>query len=327
MASRYTIVDEPEAMELDDEVYRSGITIEDFSGSTRSLDPIIPGPIGLKTIFYDPRWSPRQRFCCLTVAVVITCCCLAVLIALFVGLGQVIAYINRSDRLKASGLYMVPDLDMHDISVLVYHPDEKYKPLRSTYIDEMSRYLEVYRNQSSELRDCDLSTSTGKNKICRFDVSWLGDNCTSSNGYGFATGNPCVLFVLRNVGHWIPVLSEPFLNSLKEADPTEQNRQFDMNHIPISCSVMRMGDIVEPKDGEQMFNYFPDSGFNVTFLYEHSMLPPLVFVQIAQPHRFSELHIRCQIAADNIRELEGIHSIEFEYNNPQPDVQEKIPVV
>lgn len=67
MPGRYEMVDEPEAMEVvDDDVYHPELTVRDSTtNSLRSLEPIIAGPIGLKTIFYDPRWSTRQRKCCL----------------------------------------------------------------------------------------------------------------------------------------------------------------------------------------------------------------------------------------------------------------------
>lgn len=61
------MVDEPEAMEVvDDDVYHPDLSVRDSgpSSSLRSLEPIIAGPVGLKTIFYDPRWSTRQRKCC-----------------------------------------------------------------------------------------------------------------------------------------------------------------------------------------------------------------------------------------------------------------------
>ncbi|KRZ71377.1 Sodium/potassium-transporting ATPase subunit beta-1 [Trichinella papuae] len=294
MVSRYAIVEEPEALEMDDDVYRADLTIEDLSGSTRSLEPILPGPIGLRTIFYDPSWSPKQRNCCLGIAIVVTCCCIAVLIALFVGLGQVISYINRSDRLKASGLYMIPDLDLHDIAVLVYNPAEKFKPAYRAYADEIDQYLAAYRNQSekwSTTTDCVENSAVGKNKVCNFDLNWLGPNCTSETDYGYATGSPCVLFTLRSVGRWTPVISEEFLKTLKLVDVHHSNRLFDQNHIPLSCSIAQMG------DGDS---------------------PPM-FVQIIEPHRFAELHVMCQIMTVNIDELEGIHTIEFEYNNPRPE--------
>ncbi|XP_003375620.1 putative sodium/potassium-transporting ATPase subunit beta-1 [Trichinella spiralis] len=288
MVSRYAIVAEPEALEMDDDVYRADLTIEDLSGSTRSLEPILPGPIGLRTIFYDPSWSPKQRNCCLGIAVVVTCCCIAVLIALFVGLGQVISYINRSDRLKASGLYMIPDLDLHDIAVLVYNPAEKFKPAYRAYADEIDQYLAAvafaaYRNQSEQLSttDCVENSAVGKNKVCNFDLNWLGPNCTSETDYGYATGSPCVLFTLRNVGQWRPVISEEFLKTLKLVDGHHSNRLFDQNHIPLSCSIA-------------------------------------MFVQIIEPHRFVELHVMCQIMTVNIDELEE-YQTEFIDNEEKYD--------
>ena len=65
------MVDEPDGLEVaEDDVYHpdqsvvmGGDSVVPHS-SIRSLEPIVAGPIGLKTVFYDPRCTPNQRKLC-----------------------------------------------------------------------------------------------------------------------------------------------------------------------------------------------------------------------------------------------------------------------
>ncbi|VDO94821.1 unnamed protein product [Soboliphyme baturini] len=271
MPARYEIVDEPESLEIIDDVYRGDLTIEDNAESTRSLEPIFPGAVGFRTVFYDPRWTPGQRKCCI-------------------------------------GLYMVPDLESHDITFLFYSPFDNTISY-DKYVSEIDDYLQVYRNYSREV----IHKTCSNGDSCGFDLSWLGDNCTRANQYGFLTGNPCILFVLRNVHYWQPELND----TLKRLMTTVgSDRSFDSNHLPLTCRATVMSDGVETWDN---MKYYPEAGFNITSFRgsDRSGLPPLVFLQLLEPHRMPELHFRCQIVADNIGSLLGIHTVEFEYSNPK----------
>ncbi len=103
MASRYEIV-EPEAMEVaEDDVYHPNQSVREISNSVRSLEPIIDGSIGLKTIFYDSRWSRTQRRFCVGILVVFVVICFSLLISLFVGLAKVINFIHYTERIRSTG--------------------------------------------------------------------------------------------------------------------------------------------------------------------------------------------------------------------------------
>lgn len=105
MANRYEIV-EPEAMDLadgSDDVYHPNQSVREISSSVRSLEPILDGSIGLKTIFYDSRWSRTQRRVCVSILVVFAVLCFSLLVSLFVGLAKVISFIHYTERIKAAG--------------------------------------------------------------------------------------------------------------------------------------------------------------------------------------------------------------------------------
>jgi hypothetical protein len=65
------MVQEPDSLEVvEDDVYHPDQSCSDTvnvigASSMRSLEPIVAGPIGLKTVFYDPRCTPTQRKLCM----------------------------------------------------------------------------------------------------------------------------------------------------------------------------------------------------------------------------------------------------------------------
>jgi len=67
MVGRYEMVEEPESMEIiDDGVYHPDLsTSSSRTESFRTLEPIIPGPVTLRTIFYSPRWTNFQKKACI----------------------------------------------------------------------------------------------------------------------------------------------------------------------------------------------------------------------------------------------------------------------
>lgn len=65
------MVQEPDSMEvMEEDVYHPDQSFSDTvavvgPSSVRSLEPIVAGPIDLKTVFYDPRCTPGQRKLCM----------------------------------------------------------------------------------------------------------------------------------------------------------------------------------------------------------------------------------------------------------------------
>lgn len=331
MPGRYEIVDEPvETLEVvDDEVYHPDLTVRDTpSASFRSLEPILAGPITLKTIFYDPRWSNNKRRCCVCFVGIASLVCFSLMISLFVGLGQVISYINESERLRQTGLYMVPDLEQSDVGLFLYNVDKKFAPLHKKYIDEIEGYLKKYREQGPEFQNCSANERAEKGKACRFNLDWLGTECTQEKNYGYSDGNPCILFAFRNVKNWYPNISE---TAVKNAAFLAQswkrdNQQIDQYHLPLTCGTSYSTGL-KVSENEVTFKYYPEAGFNLTFLNSNGanneqQLPPLVFVQfIRPPYKLNpQINVKCQISAPNLDEFKGIKIMDFEFDDSD-DIQ------
>jgi len=248
------------------------------------------------------------------------------MVSLFVGLGQVISYINESERVKQTGLYMVPDLEQYDIGVFFYNSDPKYKEFTNKYVDDLNKYLENYRLQSKDYQNCTDGQKPDNGKWCQFNLNWLGTNCTKENGYGYNDGNPCILFAFRNVKNWMPNITDSYLKT--NADlmaQTKKGRQFDQNHLPLTCTTSYTTGIKLADEGN--FKYYPESGFNLTFLSSNTesnveQLPPLVFVQFVKPPYTAhpQINIKCQIWASNTDVFRGVRMIEFEFDDTE-DIQ------
>jgi len=326
MPGRYEIVDEPvETLEVvDDDVYHPDLTVRDTPTSFRSLEPILSGPITLKMIFYDPRWSANKRRCCLCFVALASLVCFSLMISLFVGLGQVLSYINEMDRLKLIGLHMIPDFDLlTDPVVFLYNPDKKYEAAHNKSIAEIEAYLKQYELQTKEFQTCDGTRQPEQGKPCRFDLNWLGTNCTSKNRFGYDDGNPCILFAFRGVNDWTRVITDAFFTENTDLKNARENgRQFDTSHLPLVCSMTpssTMGAAAE----EFSFRYYPDAGFNLTFLANATnppQLAPLVFVQFVKPFgkMFPQNSVKCKVFIPSTAgkdDFVGVRYVEFEFDD------------
>jgi len=103
---------------------------------------------------------------------------------------------------------------------------------------------------------------------------------------------------------------------------TKKGPQFDQNHLPLTCTTSYTS-VVKSTD-EDSFKYYPESGFNLTFLTSSNdeQQPPLVFVQFVKPPytTYPQINVKCQIWAPNSDVFRGVRMIEFEFDDTE-DIQ------
>uniref|UniRef100_A0A914UI24 Uncharacterized protein n=1 Tax=Plectus sambesii TaxID=2011161 RepID=A0A914UI24_9BILA len=312
--SRYEMVEEPDPMELEGDVYNPDQSCSDTvavvgGSSVRSLEPIIAGPIGLKTVFYDPRCTPSQRRLCMGTLICVCVFCFIVLIALFVGLAKVLSEISTLEEASKHGVYMIPDLRQHQDMSFIYSKKADPKlnqediKRRQQYIDEIDAYLEKYDTEQKKRAQHTTNCAPGvkaDNKFCNFDWrTQLGNECTKEKHYGYHNGMPCILFAFRDMQTWTPKIKGSKNDSLPFSCRAQYQYSyaayanisyyptldaniggggfFDVNLIPARSISNSDGTPVE-QDGNVLYQ-----------------LPPLVMVQIGEPPTQRIFSIDCRI--------------------------------
>lgn len=324
----YEMVEEPESMEIiDDGVYHPDLSSSSSrTDSFRTLEPIIPGPLTLKTIFYNPRWTSLQRKVCIGAVAIVSLGFLSVFIALIVGLANVIGYIEKAEMMKESGLFMVPN-EHNEVGIFFYKQPAKDKKsnnnLIDQYISEIEAFLKSYEKQNASFVKCAKNVMPGKGQECKFDLNWLGTNCTKENKFGYYDGNPCILFGMKNLKRWKPVVNDEYLRSNEVATEVSKSRKMslDVDHVPFACRIIshNFADSPSISDADHVIHY-PDGGFKKIFMIpaqdeESSPLPPLVFVQLKNLQNVGKLGIHCRVLAANIQQLEGVRALSFDYTD------------
>uniref|UniRef100_A0A915IBA1 Uncharacterized protein n=1 Tax=Romanomermis culicivorax TaxID=13658 RepID=A0A915IBA1_ROMCU len=286
MAARYEMVDEPEAMEVvDDGVYHPDLTISSSSHHSfdtfKSLEPIVAGPISLKVIFYGSDWSNMKRRIYVSLAAILVLSSVAVFITLFTGLITTLSRIRQLDKMKESGLFIVP-ASIGENGIFLYNLPGSSSDARSlvdNYIAEIDKFLTDYRKQTTCIKD-----SGGTCKSNAIHKHFVDSNCTQDNKYGFYDGSPCILFGMRNpresllqTGKWSPEITEDFLKGLTVFASVAKHRlaNLNVNATPITCYARHVifNTLREIEVASNLFLYYPDSGFENSLLIGNEVSP------------------------------------------------------
>jgi sodium/potassium-transporting ATPase subunit beta len=173
----------------------------------------------------------------------------------------------------------------------------------STYTDEingLNTFLAPYFNQtdSNIYQDCSDGNPPAHGKVCRFDVSMLG-NCTADKNYGYKDGQPCVLLKLNKIYGWTPQnLTDPsklsdYYNATGDLHPIYNN------NIPITCQ----GEVGADIDNIGEVSIFPPNGLPFNFypyLNQDGYMAPIAMVQFTKPMHGALLMVWCKAWANNI---------------------------
>ncbi|XP_043462812.1 sodium/potassium-transporting ATPase subunit beta-1-like [Leptopilina heterotoma] len=201
--------------------------------------------------------------------------------------------------------------DLKDEMVISY--DTKNSSDINIWIQKLDLFLSSYHNSSLLLDDgrnqqiCNYDALPHQNKVCMFDVDTLGP-CSYGQGYGFATGKPCVFLKLNKIFSWIPKLyDDPQKLPTKMPERLKQHIQNTdinkMKNIWVSCKSLN-----QPGNStlNEIIDYYPKiQGFPGYFYpYENQpgYLSPLIAVQFTNFRKNAVIEIECQAWAKNIKD-------------------------
>ena len=169
------------------------------------------------------------------------------------------------------------------------------------WVERYGQFLKKYEDQSQADVDCRTENRASNNKICKFDLSTLG-NCGKGK-YGYDKGNPCIILELNKIYGFEPI---PYSYASEahgmSAELVEHIRkQTDKNQVWVECYGKNEND-KEALRGK--IEYFPKSqGFpNYYFPYldQNDYKSPLVAVQFKGIQKNLLIQIECRAFAKNI---------------------------
>ncbi|ESO98924.1 hypothetical protein LOTGIDRAFT_231250, partial [Lottia gigantea] len=130
------------------------------------------------------------------------------------------------------------------------------------YLDHMEAYLRYYENekqQGENYMDCSEIRERRRenlNKVCRFNVEWLGADCVKQQNFGFDDGQPCVLLKLNKIYGWEP---EEYPDDLTIPDSIRDH--WNTWSITVTCE----GENAADKENIGTLYYFPPNGFHFKY--------------------------------------------------------------
>ncbi|XP_050389779.1 sodium/potassium-transporting ATPase subunit beta [Patella vulgata] len=202
-----------------------------------------------------------------------------------------------------------PNIDSTLIRYL-HKEAESYK----VFTTELDEYLATYSQQStnnSNVVECNTTDlRPDETKPCRVDIEALTQNCSSSNGYGFPDGEPCVLLKLNKIFNWIP---EKYTDLPEDMPEDVKADYFTKSQIWISCEGENPGDsenlgtpVFYPTQGLGL-QYFP-------FQNQKGYLAPVIFVKFVGIKKHLGLMVECKAWAKNIKHNRSLKegSVHFE---------------
>jgi sodium/potassium-transporting ATPase subunit beta len=200
------------------------------------------------------------------------------------------------------GFRPMPDVD----STLIRFEQGKPSSYK-IYTDHIQAFLEQYENEAQESEDfIDCAKlkeeDRRKDKVCRFNIDDLGDECTWQKDYGYDEGTPCVLLKLNKVYGWEPVLYD---NETRHGSdnangaPIPDEIDLSDKDITVTCE----GE--NPADVENMgpIEFFPPTGYPIQYypyLNQRGYRQPLIFAKFKKPKNGVIMQIWCKAWAKNI---------------------------
>ncbi|XP_076435578.1 sodium/potassium-transporting ATPase subunit beta-2-like [Babylonia areolata] len=167
------------------------------------------------------------------------------------------------------------------------------------HLDQLEAYLKYYENQNQQGEnyiDCNeihTRRTEDLNKVCRFDLMDLGQDCVKQQNYGFDNGQPCVLIKLNKVFDWIP---EEYT---EDTVPEAIKDQWSQWWVTVTCD----GETAFDRENQGDITIWPHEGFHFKyfpFRNQQGYRSPLVFVRFEDPRPGILLMMTCKAWARNI---------------------------
>ncbi|XP_013412380.1 sodium/potassium-transporting ATPase subunit beta [Lingula anatina] len=186
------------------------------------------------------------------------------------------------------------------------------------YVDHIQATLRDYENDRQESEQFDSCQSTRpRDKICKFLVDDLGEECTYRKDFGYDLGKPCILLKINKLFGWEPEMYTP---GSDEASGIQNSTGVSLteDNVQVYCE----GE--NPADRENIgpIVYYPSAGFHkkyFPFTNQEGYRQPIVMAQFTKPQAGRLIQVVCKLVAKNIpneeRQLDSMHkegSVHFE---------------
>lgn len=175
------------------------------------------------------------------------------------------------------------------------------QPLVDSINSRLSDYVKQQADNTTEMVDCDDEIERSDvlngtfNKVCKFDLALLGDECTDHKHFGYSLGKPCVLLKLNKIYGWEPELYQEGDEKIPELIKDKINP----NGMPVTCEGENYGD----RDNIGEITVFPKDGFlknSFPFMNGKNYQSPLVMVQFENLQPAVPIQIWCKVWARNV---------------------------
>ncbi|KAK6187812.1 hypothetical protein SNE40_005753 [Patella caerulea] len=261
------------------------------------------GPFRLKNTYNNLRQKPWFLFVAVGLAILFLVIVISV-IALSVHESSPAPKAPQYDKYmsRENGLQFYP-IPMDETVLIKFRPMiyNSYRHYNSFLNGYLSDYHAMHQINNSVYTRCSKDYAPG-DKVCRFTLADLGDQCTTHKEYGYHAGNPCILFVLKMPAHVKPA---PFT---KDEVKFTLGDRWSPDHIGISCEGTTDADrslIGSKYVGDiDPIQYFPKEGFP-TYFYRNltgatDFLHPLVMIKFNTIPDFHYIQITCRAWVKNI---------------------------
>lgn len=229
---------------------------------------------------------------------------LLVLVTILVGfLALIIDEIKPTHIGKESLLKNDPGLSMRPVadfeSTLIRFIQGKPSTYKS-FADHIGTFLHEYENEAQDgenFIDCSLGRPPDmEDKVCRFNVDDLGDDCIRQRDFGYDDGKPCVLIKLNKIYNWRPEMYETI-----DEVPDEIKPYWHPDYIGITCN----GRYDQDYENIGNLTYWPSAGFPrhyYPFLNQEGYRSPLVMMKFDNAVNGVVINVECKAWAKNIRQ-------------------------
>ena len=113
--------------------------------------------------------------------------------------------------------------------------DVKGIPGYSGWVNRYKDFLEEYKKDQTGAATCSHNDGATKDKVCKFDLSQLGE-CENGK-FGYNTANPCIILELNKIEklNYSPVNVNDFPDEMSVELKEHIKRQADKDQVWVEC--------------------------------------------------------------------------------------------
>lgn len=188
-------------------------------------------------------------------------------------------------------------MTIHQPRPTVFWPDADLSDVIKSYNHNLP-LPEFLPNDTIHRVTCDFNELPPPGKFCMINMHHWPAACSSKNGYGFKSGNPCVFLNLNPETDWLPDYFEKIAKLPKDMPADlrahiESQHQTKLKQVWVSC----VGVKEEDQKNMGKVHFIPWHGFPNFFYPARKNTPgyakPLVAVQFENPTRKEEEFVFC----------------------------------